>query len=315
MRVVSLFSGAGGLDLGFIQVGHEIVWANDNFEDAVNTYRQNIGDHIEFCDLREISSNDIPDCDLVIGGFPCQGFSVANVNRSEKDSRNYLYLDLLRVIKDKKPKFFLAENVKGILSLDKGSVIEMIMGDFRDAGYRARFSVLNAADYGVPQKRERVIFIGERDDHRITIKYPSPTHIDPDLQKQPDMFANQRKTWVTIGEALSNIPEPEVAPEIPNHTYSKYKLRFNKYLGHRWVDPNKPAPTITGRGDDRGGVVVIHHPGNHRRMSAREVAIAQSFPMSFVFSGTRSSVYRQIANAVPPLLARALAESFPIIID
>ena len=115
MKIVSLFSGAGGLDLGFIAAGNEVVWANDLYGDAVETYRTNIGDHIVCRDIAEIPSSEIPDCDMVIGGFPCQGFSVANTKRHESDSRNKLYLQLLRVIRDKRPRFFLAENVKGIL--------------------------------------------------------------------------------------------------------------------------------------------------------------------------------------------------------
>lgn len=307
MRVVSLFAGAGGLDLGFVQAGHQIVWANDNYEDAVDTYRANIGDHIVLGDIKEIPPAGIPDCDIVIGGFPCQGFSVANVQRSEKDSRNSLYLELLRVIRDKQPSYFLAENVKGILSLGKGKVLEMILDDFGGAGYRVKHQVLNAADFGVPQVRYRVIFLGVRDDVDRSIAFPQPTHADPTayplLPLQP---------WVSIGEALAGIPEPEEAPHIPNHTYSKYKLRFNNYLGHRTVDPDKPAPTVTARGDDKGGVVVIHHPSNRRRISAREMAVIQSFPIDYVFSGSRTSAYRQIANAVPPLMAKALAREFPL---
>ena len=124
MKVVSLFSGAGGLDLGFIQAGHTIVWANDLYADAVATYRHNIGNHIVEKDIKDIASSDIPDCDIVIGGFPCQGFSVANTKRHSLDERNVLYKELLRVIRDKQPKYFLAENVKGILSLNKGDEIK-----------------------------------------------------------------------------------------------------------------------------------------------------------------------------------------------
>jgi len=312
MRVVSLFSGAGGLDLGFIRVGHEVVWAIDSYEDAVETYRRNIGDHIVLGDIRDVVSDQIPDCDIVTGGFPCQGFSVANVNRREEDSRNLLYLELLRVIKNKRPKSFLAENVKGILSLGEGRVLAMIIDDFAEAGYRVRHKVLNAADYGVPQRRERVIFIGVRQDLKSEVDFPVPTHTDPARLTQPSLFDTGLRPWVSIGEALAHIPEPENALHLPNHTYSKYKLRFNNYLGHRRVDPSKPAPTVTARGDDRGGVVVLPHPGNHRRMSCRELATAQSFPMNFVFVGSQTSVYRQIANAVPPLMAEALAKVFPL---
>ena len=112
MKVVSLFSGAGGLDLGFAMAGHEIIWANDLYEDAVSTYRKNLGNHIVCEDIRNISAEDIPDCDIVIGGFPCQGFSVANTKRHVDDERNELYKQLIRIITAKRPKFFLAENVK-----------------------------------------------------------------------------------------------------------------------------------------------------------------------------------------------------------
>lgn len=307
MRVVSLFAGVGGMDLGFIMAGHKIVWANDNYFDAVETYKKNIGEHIVYGDIKNIPSDRIPDCDIVIGGFPCQGYSVANMKRNIRDSRNMLYLEMLRIVRDKKPKFFLAENVKGILSLGKGKVINSIISDFQKIGYEVKHCYLSAADYGVPQKRERVFILGTRRDLKISIKFPPiPTHTDP-----VTLFSNGLKPWVSVGEALKGIPEPEEAPNLPNHTCSKYKLRFNNYLGHRWVEPDRPAPTITARGDMRGGVVVIHHPGNHRRMTARELAAVQSFSLNFAFCGSRTSAYRQIANAVPPVLAFHIAKSFP----
>ena len=122
MKVVSLFSGAGGLDLGFKMAGHEIIWANDLYEDAVETYRHNLGDHIICEDISKIDAKEIPECDIIIGGFPCQGFSVANMKRHEADERNALYKQLIRVIDAKKPKFFLAENVKGLTNLAKGAM-------------------------------------------------------------------------------------------------------------------------------------------------------------------------------------------------
>ncbi|MBN3032674.1 MAG: DNA cytosine methyltransferase [Candidatus Saganbacteria bacterium] len=306
MRIVSLFSGAGGLDLGFIQAGHKIIWANDIDEDSVNTYKSNIGDHIVLGPIEKISVGSIPDCDMVIGGFPCQGFSVANTKRNARDSRNKLYLQLLRVIRRKKPKYFIAENVKGLVSFAGGKVLKMIIKDFSSCGYNVRYKVLNAADYGVPQLRERVIIMGVRKDVLKEVEFPAPTHRDP-------LIGNSRlPIWLSIGKALRNIPEPEASSDMLNHTCSKYKLLFNGYIGHRYIDPDRPAPTVTARGDKRGGVVVLHHPKNHRRMSARELATTQSFPLSFGFKGCRSSVYRQIGNAVPPILAKAIANMFPI---
>lgn len=303
MKVVSLFSGAGGLDLGFIQAGHQIIWANDLYEDAVQTYRQNIGDHIVCRNIMEIDASDIPDCDIVIGGFPCQGFSVANTRRNESDERNALYKELVRVIRCKQPKFFLAENVKGLLSFSKGQVFKMIINDFENLGYKVNYKLLNAADYGVPQKRERVVIVGVRQDIDFEYVFPVPTHSE-------NGAVNGTLPWVSVGDALAGLPDPDEPNELYNHEYSKYKLTFNGYLGHRAIDPTKPAPTVTARGDSRGGVVVLHHPNNQRRMSCRELAIVQGFPIDYRFLGNRSSVYRQIANAVPSPMAKAVAEQF-----
>jgi len=162
-RVASLFAGCGGLDLGFIQAGFDVVWANDFDKDAVSSYEANIGKHIVLGDITKIPSSDIPDdIDIVLGGFPCQGFSVNNIKRSMKDERNFLYRELMRVIADKKPKFFVGENVKGLMSMQKGAVIQMIVNDFKSLGYNVDFKVLKASDYGVPQNRERVFIIGNR---------------------------------------------------------------------------------------------------------------------------------------------------------
>lgn len=302
MRVVSLFSGAGGLDLGFKMAGHEIIWANDLYEDAVETYKHNLGDHIVCEDITKIDAEEIPECDIIIGGFPCQGFSVANTKRHEGDERNALYKQLIRVIDAKKPKFFLAENVKGLTNLAKGTVFQMILSDFSSLGYKVSYRVLNAADYGVPQTRQRVIIIGVRNDIDFEFTFPEPTNSKDGKNGLPQ--------WVSVREAMSVIPDPDLPNDLPNHEYSKYKLQFNGYLGHRALDPEKPAPTVTARGDNKGGVVILPHPNAQRRMSCRELAAVQSFPLEYEFSGNRSSVYRQIGNAVPPLLGYAVANVF-----
>ena len=302
MRIVSLFSGAGGLDLGFKMAGHNIIWANDLYSDAVETYRVNLGDHIVCKDIFSVDEKEVPDCEIIIGGFPCQGFSVANTKRNINDERNQLYKQLMRIINAKQPKFFIAENVKGIISLANGDVLKMILSDLASIGYKVQAKILNAADFGVPQLRQRVFFIGVRNDVDYLIDYPTPTHCSDG--------SNGLARWISVGDALSNLPDPDEPNTIPNHDYSKYKLRFNGYLGHRTIDPSKPAPTVTARGDDRGGVVVLHHPNNQRRMSCRELATVQSFPIDYSFVGNRSSVYRQIGNAVPPLLAYAVAKQF-----
>jgi|ERR1039458_3920874 DNA (cytosine-5)-methyltransferase 1 len=307
MRVISLFSGAGGMDLGFSQAGHELIWANDLWDDAVKTYRLNLGMRIICADIANVDASAIPDGDIVVGGFPCQGFSVANTKRSAGDVRNFMYLEFRRIVKAKRPRFFVAENVKGILSLEGGRAFEQILSDFAEIGYSVNHAVLNAADYGVPQRRERVLFVGRREDEPTKVDFPpAKTHAPEEIFR----LAGLHK-WVSIGEALKDVPSPDGPHELQNHHYTKYKLRFNGYLGHRRINPDQPSPTITARGDDRGGVVIHHHPSNERRLSARETALLQSFPLDYKFYGTKTSIYRQVANAVPPLLARRLAEIFP----
>ena len=165
-KVISLFAGAGGMDLGFKQAGYDIVWANEFDEKFAETYRNNIGDHIVVGDIKKIKNSEIPNkADIVIGGFPCQGFSIANNNRKKtgmKDERNHLYKEMLRIIRHVKPKFFIAENVKGLMSIEKGLVLEMIINDFKKLGYNVNYKLLKASEYGVPQNRERVIIIGNR---------------------------------------------------------------------------------------------------------------------------------------------------------
>lgn len=302
MKVVSLFSGAGGLDLGFKMAGHDIIWANDLYGDAVETYRLNLGDHIVCEDIFKVDENDVPDCDIIIGGFPCQGFSVANTKRHEGDERNALYKQLIRIIDAKKPKFFLAENVKGLTNLAKGKVFQMILSDFSELGYEVKYKILNAADYGVPQTRQRVIIVGVRNDVNFEYNFPKATHSKDGTDGLPK--------WISVSDAMGPIPDPDSPNTMLNHEYSKYKLNFNGYLGHRKLDPDKPAPTVTARGDNKGGVVILPHPNGERRMSCRELAAVQSFPLDYEFYGNRSSIYRQIGNAVPPLLGYAVANVF-----
>jgi len=304
MKVLSLFSGAGGMDLGFQRSGHTIVWANDFDEDAVESYRANLGDHIVLGDIRKIRLQDMPDADLVIGGFPCQGFSRANMLRSSDDERNALYREFLRVIRGKKPRYFVAENVSGILSLDGGRVVEQILKDFRSAGFDVEFARVNMADYGVPQLRRRVIFIGCRKDipEELRPEFPRPTHAEKPSGKL--------KPWVTISEAVKGIPEPDSSHSLLNHVCSKYKVTNRDFTGHRPTNPDRPSPTILARGNGKGGVCAIHHPNNHRRMSVRESALIQTFPKSFRFFGALNSMYRQVGNAVPVLFAAQLGKQF-----
>jgi len=301
MNIVSLFSGAGGLDLGMVQAGNAIVWANDIDGDAVATYRRNIGDHIVQEDIRNIRVENIPACDVVIGGFPCQGFSMANLHRSVDDERNVLYRFFCNVVESKKPKYFIAENVKGILSLGKGEVIKQILENFASLGYHVELHKVNMADYGVPQVRQRVLIIGERLDifnNNVQFHFPEPTH----------GTGEGLKPWVCIREAIGHFPNPDMPNDVPNHIYSEYKVVFRDFTAHRQTDPDKPSPTILARGNGKGGVCAIPHYNGRRRLSVRESAAVQTFPDDFVFCGSRTAGYRQIGNAVPPMFSRKLGE-------
>jgi DNA (cytosine-5)-methyltransferase 1 len=302
MNIISLFAGAGGLDLGFKQAGFEISWAIDNDADAVKTYERNLGAHAVLGDVLDVNFGELGKPDGIVGGFPCQGFSVANTGRKIDDSRNTLYLSFVRAVRELRPKFFLAENVKGILSLGKGDVFQHILSDFTAAGYVCKYALVNASHYGVPQNRQRVLILGIRDDL-----------VEDDFEWPPKPTTAQNPP--TIGNALDGLPDPDDSHDILNHVYSQFKLKFNGYISNRAVDPNKPSPTITARGDHRGGAMIIHHPSNTRRLTCREAAIVQGFPMHFEFLGSMTSVYKQIGNAVPPPLAKAAAMQIKTLLE
>lgn len=426
LKVVSLFSGAGGMDLGFLNAGFEIIWANDFFEDAVNSYRKNIGKHMIHGDITKISSEDIPEgADVIIGGFPCQGFSVANTRRSMEDKRNFLYKEMLRVISDKKPKFFVAENVKGLLSIESGKVFEMIKSDFENLkdkdgnniGYRVEAKILNAAEYGVPQARERVVIIG----NRIGIDNPFPviTHyVEGVTEKSVGLLPaitteqaigflsntklSKKEIHINKKELETHIKKTKLIDidgfysilgvdkecqeiVIKNHVASenvadtfwgrKYKVNQSEicdYLrywrdrtgwttnkvdehfgysytaGHWFRKDNKsgsiPKPEdwlelkkIFGFDDKYDKVVTTMiekeikyeqslritnwdrpsdtitatspeiHVNKMRRLSARECAILQTFPLEYEFTGSLNKMYTQIGNAVPVKLATKIA--------
>ncbi len=232
-KIASLFSGCGGLDLGFINSGFEVIWANDFFKEAVETYKKNIGDHIVYGDITKIPSEEIPsNFDILLGGFPCQGFSVANIKRSMDDQRNFLYKELLRLIKDKQPKYFVGENVKGLLSMQKGKVLKMIIEDFKSLGYDVEYRLLKASDYGVPQNRERVVIIG----NRLGLKNPFPqkTH-----GLANNLFDNNLKPYVPVKDVvgyLSKLRTRDVTFEHNGKTIYNHVARTNvadKFWGRK----------------------------------------------------------------------------------
>lgn len=306
MKVVSLFAGCGGLDLGLIKSGHEIVLATDFDKDCKLTYDKNFDHDLLLMDVKDLKGSDLPEYDLLTGGFPCQGFSVANAYRSVEDERNELYLEIVRLLHETKPKYFLAENVMGILSLGQGKVVKQIVKEFSEIaidegypGYEVNLYKLNAADYGVPQGRKRVIFLGvskevPESDRRILFNNfpPKPTNSN----KKESSLPPQK----TLFHAIGDLPEPgEISDEeIQNHYGTKHKVKLNGYMGNRKLSWDKPGPTIVGRGGGTGGPVIAVHPNLKRRFTVRETARIQSFPDDFVFLGSTSSQFRQIGNAV-----------------
>lgn len=298
MKIISLFSGAGGLDLGLIQAGNTVLWANDIDKDAVATYKENIGGYIVCDDIKNIDISTLPNADVVVGGFPCQGFSQANRLRALEDDRNQLYRFFYNTIKEKQPLFFIAENVKGILSLGGGDAIRQILTDFKAAGYLTEVKLVNMADYGIPQTRQRVFIIGQRKDLGASLRFVFP--------KQTHSKNGCLPHWISIREAIAHFPDPDSENTVLNHIYSAYKVEYRNYTGHRRTDPDKPSPTILARGNGKGGVCAIPHYNGRRRLTIRESASIQTFPEDFHFCGTMGSCYRQIGNAVPVKFAKLL---------
>lgn len=306
MKVVSLFAGCGGLDLGLINSGHEIVLATDFDKDCKSTYDKNFDHPLLLKDVKKLKGSELPEYDLLTGGFPCQGFSVANLYRDVKDERNELYLEIVRLLNETNPKYFLAENVPGILSLGKGEVVKQIMKEFSEIGidegklgYEVHKYKLNAADYGVPQGRRRVIFLGVSkgitEDKRKELFDNFPPQKTNSI-KVEDNLPPQK----TLREAIGDLPEPytKQGEEILNHYGTKHKVKINGYMGNRKLSWDKPGPTMVGRGGGTGGPVIAVHPNCERRFTVRETARIQSFPDDFEFLGSTSSQFRQIGNAV-----------------
>jgi DNA (cytosine-5)-methyltransferase 1 len=301
IRVASLFAGCGGLDYGFHNnPKYTHVFVNDFDEEACKTYEKNFNIKPTCGDIKQIKT--IPDCDILIGGFPCQGFSMANPYRDEKDKRNELYLEILRLLKLKHPKYFLLENVKGLLNMggyetkeDKknhtGKVMKVILNDLKDCGYNVKFKLFDIKEYDVPQKRQRVIIIGVRSDIHFTPKWPEPS-----------------KKILTLKDAIGDLTIEYKTDT--QHIGTKHKCAVTGYLGNRELKWDEPSPTITGRGGGSGGPVIHNHPSLKRRLTVRECARIQTFPDSFQFVGSISSMYKQLGNAVPCKFGEFLSKIF-----
>ncbi|WP_370751146.1 DNA cytosine methyltransferase [Eubacterium sp.] len=341
-NLVSLFSGCGGLDLGFELAGLQAVmgktvmeeafrdkrvfdenidnnvfntiYVNDIFDEARQTYAQNAGKYIymDKSDIRKIK--EFPKADIVLGGFPCPGFSEAGP-RLVDDKRNFLYLHFIRCLMQSKPKIFVAENVKGMMTLGKGEVFKQIVQDFAAAGYKIYHKLLNSAEYGVPQIRERVILVGVRNDIDFEYVHPKPTH---------GYGVNGLEEVVTLQDAIGDLEENPGEYFVGSYS-TIFMSRNRKKL---WSQPSftiqasgRQAPIHPGGepmvkvGKDK--YIFSDGEENNRRLSVKEIARIQTFPDWYEFSRGTSNrnanskldlVYKQIGNAVPVRLALAVAE-------
>lgn len=303
--VVSLFSGCGGLDLGFSggfdflkknypEKDFNVVWANDIDEASCQTFANYFKHDVVCGDITQILSGkyaaklfdqSIPEkADIVLGGFPCQDFSHAGKRRGFNAKRGLLYQSMAEVIKKTKPLLFVAENVRGLLTMYNGEAIKTIVKDFEKLGYHVACKLLSAADYGVPQTRQRVIIIGTRKDKLPSFEdeYPEPI-LD-------------ESNWISLNKAIGDLEKLEEG-KMANHYWSKAKK--NKGQGNSAVSAEKPGPTM--RTEHHGNIEF--HWNKKRRLSAREAARIQSFPDDFIFYPSTSAAYKQIGNAVPPVLA------------
>ena len=294
---ISLFAGAGGLDMGFERAGFRTIWANDFEKDACKTHESWSTARVVCGDIAKIHETDIPDADIMLGGFPCQGFSLSGPRKID-DSRNVLYKHYVRIVKAKKPKMFVGENVKGLLTMDNGRIIEAILSDFADCGYKVFYKLLNSRNYGVPEDRERVIIVGFRKDLGIHhFHFPVP-----------------RNYQITLREALKNVPEPN-PEDVCNAPYSSRYMSRNRKRGWDEVSYTIPAmakqvtlwPGSPDMEKINKDLWKFGDEGLTRRLSWQEAAAIQTFPMNLVFHGDLVSKYKQIGNAVPVKLAEIIA--------
>ena len=320
MKVVSLFAGCGGLDLGFEKAGFEVVWANEYDSSIHATYRLN-HPKTRLCtlDIREIRSKDIPDCDGIIGGPPCQSWSLGGKSLGIEDDRGKLVYDYIRIVKDKKPKFFIMENVPGMVTPRHINAFNVFLDLFRSAGYVVKYELMNAADFQIPQERQRVIIVGIRND--LDVEYLFPTKLDSmpvtlfraigDLKVTPTPYNNERVS------AESNA--------IPNHDYytgpydSKFMARnrvrewdelsftIQAQAKNEPLHPQAPKMVYVSPQERR---FVKGKEHLYRRLSVRECARIQTFPDGFKFVYDHvSDGYKMVGNAVPPRLAYYIALS------
>lgn len=277
-------------------LGYEIVWANDILPFAVETYKKNIGPHIVEGDITKIKSSEIPEHDLLVGGFPCQSFSIVGERGGFNDPRGKLYREMLRVLKEKNPSVFIGENVKGLVSIHGGEAIKQIVSDFSEVGYDVSYRVLNASVFGVPQKRERVFIIGVRRDKSLPFFFPEATGEIVPLSAVAEKHELVDEKYYFSKRALDGLKKANKA--------------FNKGRAQDLAMPCNTVSTHLAKVSLNGtDPVLLVKAGSYRRLTPAEAARIQSFPDNFSFEGSDAKKYIQIGNAIPPVLMWHVAKA------
>lgn len=318
MKIVSLFAGCGGLDLGFEKAGFDVVWANEYDVSIHETYSINHPNTtLNTYDIRTLTGNDIPECDGIIGGPPCQAWSEGGKGLGIEDPRGQLFLDYIRIVKDKKPKFFVIENVQGILEEKHKESLDGFMKLLTEAGYRISYELLNAADYKIPQDRFRVFFIGIRKDLKNIFEFPDAACSVPitlrqaigDITEEPryfndDIIESEHPTRMNHDVYTGSYDAKYMAR---NRVRSWDETSFTMQAQARNAPQHPQAPKMTFISSSQR-IFAKGHEHLYRRLSVRECARIQTFPdnFRFVYSDVKEG-YKMVGNAVPPRLAWFLA--------
>ncbi len=304
LKVASLFCGCGGTDVGLLgdfdflgkyynSNSMEIVYANDIDDNACRIFKENFEITPDNRDIREVKTEEIPEFDILTGGFPCQSFSIVAQNPKRlgvKDERGKLFFEMCRILRERQPKCFIAENVKGILTANKRSAFPLILKEFEESGYDVQYQILNSADYGVPQKRERVIIVGFRKDLNITFSFPE-AEIEDETKYTPLKTVIEKR-----------VDEKYFFSERAVAGMMKKRESMNK---GRAQDINKPCNTVgahLAKVSLNSTDPVLMEGERYRRFTPREVARIQSFPDDFELVGSEAAQYRALGNAIPPVM-------------
>jgi len=322
IKVASFFCGCGGSDLGIIgnfnflnqnypALPFDINYALDFDKYAVETYNANF-EHPAICDdIKNVDINQLEEFDLLVGGFPCQSFSTVNPNKDTNDDRANLYKELVKILKTKQPKYFIAENVKGLMTLQKGEILKKVVDEFKAVGYEVKYKLLLASNFGIPQRRERLFIVGVRNDIKLNFQFPEDTHSDNSLFN--------KKKWVPLSSVIDNLEIDDQKYYFSQRAVEGMKNAKTNMKRGLYQDLNKQCLTITSHLaktslNSRDPVLLVNPDKEiYRRFTPREAASIQSFPENFVFPVSETQAYRQIGNAIPPVLmwhvANALSKS------